>query len=185
MRFRQVLARRLSREPGRDRRWPVRSSLSRSSSVFNKCWLLTVVAPRQPAGWLQCRVTVLFTVSDPDPEGQRWKFWPATVGLSIRAEMDRRHLPSPPSLMSFGSTTSNVAKCTLRDEGAALPKIVRMEGLSPPRWLVMERQPQWSCGMLGCSMNLATMAPPSPSIRGCRVVRGQSRTKEPLRACHT
>jgi hypothetical protein len=26
--------------------------------------VLTVVAPRQPAGWLQCRVTVLFTVSD-------------------------------------------------------------------------------------------------------------------------
>ena len=36
--------------------------------------------------------------------------------------------------------------------------------------------------MLGCSMNLATMALPSPSIRGCWVVRGQSRTKEPL-AC--
>ena len=53
VRSRRVLARRLSRDPGRDRRWPVRSSLSRSSSTFDKCWLLTAVAPRQPAEWLQ------------------------------------------------------------------------------------------------------------------------------------
>ena len=88
-----------------------------------------VIAPRQPAGWLQCRITVLFTVSDGAVQTQKVTAGDrqhsrilARDGWAVDPWGDGSEAPtySPPSLMSFRSTTSNVAKCTLRDEAAAV-----------------------------------------------------------------